>query len=89
MTCRAVLQHVAGYDSSRIFSHGARFTAPLFPGETLRVDLWIDGDSVDFCATAVERDVAVIRNGRTTLRPAATLSKPVGVPAGAAAPGLS
>lgn len=89
MTCRAVLQHVAGYDGSRIFSHGGRFTAPLFPGETLRVDLWVDGDSVDCRATAIERDVAVIRNGRTTLRPAATLSEPAGVPAGAAVPGLS
>ncbi|WP_082544782.1 MaoC family dehydratase [Sphingopyxis sp. Root1497] len=89
MTCRAILQHVVGGDSSRIFSHRARFTAPLFPGETLRVDLWVDGDSVDFRAVAVERDVAVIRNGCTALRPAAARSEPVAVPAGAAAPGLS
>lgn len=73
LTCRAILQGVLGYDGSRIFSHDARFTAPLFPGETLRVDLWVDGDTIDFQATAVERDVAVIRNGRTTLRPAAPL----------------
>jgi len=89
MTCRAILQHVVGYDSSRIFSHGARFTAPLFPGETLRVDLWVDDDIVDFKATAVERDVAVIRNGCTALRPPAVPPAKEGAPAGAAAPGLS
>jgi len=89
MTCRAILQQVVGYDSDRIFSHSARFTAPLFPGETLRVDLWVDGDIVDFKATAVERDVAVIRNGCTALRPAAVSSDRVEAPAGAAASDIS
>lgn len=71
MTCRAVLQTVANYDGSRILSHAARFTAPFFPGETLRIDMWLDGDAVDFRAVAVERDVAVLCNGRTLLRTAA------------------
>jgi acyl dehydratase len=89
MTCRAILQHVVGYDGSRIFSHGARFTAPLFPGETLRIDLWIDSDIVDFKATAVERDIAVIRNGCTALRPATTPPEAAEASAGATAPGIS
>lgn len=69
MTCRAVLQ-VTGYDASRILSHEARFSAPVFPGETLRVDLWIGIHEILFKASIPERGVDVVRNGRTVLRAA-------------------
>ncbi|WP_380871686.1 dehydrogenase [Sphingomonas sp. DBB INV C78] len=68
MTCRAVLQAVCGYDPSRIASHAARFAAPVYPGETVRIDLWQDGDIVSFEASVPERASTVIRNGKTQLR---------------------
>lgn len=68
MTCRAVLQTFADYDPARIASHQARFTAPVFPGETLAVDLWQDGPKISFTARVVERDVMAIRNGLAVLR---------------------
>jgi len=68
MTCRAVLQTFADYDPARIASHQARFTAPVYPGETLAVDLWQDGAEVSFTARVVERDVMAIRNGLAVLR---------------------
>lgn len=67
VTCRAVLQTYAGYDPSRFKSHQARFSSPVFPGETISVDLWKDGDVVSFEARAKERGVTVIKNGKTVL----------------------
>jgi acyl dehydratase len=65
--CRAVLKAYAGYDAARIRSHDARFSAPVFPGETISVDLWRDGDVVSFQARVKARDVVVVRHGRTLL----------------------
>ncbi|MDR3512966.1 MAG: MaoC/PaaZ C-terminal domain-containing protein [Caulobacteraceae bacterium] len=67
ITCRAVLQTYAGYDPTRFKSHQARFSAPVFPGETITVDLWKDGDVISFEARIKERGVTVIKNGKTVL----------------------
>jgi acyl dehydratase len=67
ITCRAVLQTYAEYDPSRFKSHQARFSAPVFPGETITVDLWRDGDVISFEARIKERGVTVIKNGKTVL----------------------
>jgi acyl dehydratase len=67
ITCRAVLQGFADYQPERIKSHAARFSSPVFPGETITVDLWKDGDVVSFEARVKARGVTVIKNGRTVL----------------------
>jgi acyl dehydratase len=67
LTCRAVLQSYAEYQPERIKSHEARFSAPVFPGETITVDLWKDGDVVSFEARVKDRGVTVIKNGKTVL----------------------
>jgi acyl dehydratase len=67
ITCRAVLQTYAGYDPTRFKSHQARFSSPVFPGETITVDLWKDGDVVSFEARVKDRGVTVIKNGKTVL----------------------
>jgi acyl dehydratase len=67
ITCRAVLQTYTDYDASRIQSHAARFSAPVFPGETITVDLWKDGNVVSFEARVKSRNVTVIKNGKTVL----------------------
>jgi acyl dehydratase len=71
MTCRAVLAAWPDVGPEQILSHEARFSAPLFPGETLSVALWRDGKTISFEAQAKERNVAVIKNGKTVLRPVA------------------
>ena len=65
--CRAVLQAFADFDPARLKSHQVRFSAPVFPGETITVDLWRDGDVVSFEARVKERDVLVIKNGKALL----------------------
>ncbi len=67
ITCRAVLQTYAGFDPSKFKSHQARFSAPVFPGETITIDLWRDGDVISFEARIKERGVTVIKNGKTVL----------------------
>ena len=68
ITCRAVLQAITGYDADQIASHQARFSAPVFPGDTIAVDLWTDGRIISFEARVKERGVTVIKNGKTVLR---------------------
>lgn len=67
ITCRAVLQGFADYQPERIKSHSARFSAPVFPGETITVEMWKDGDIVSFEAKVKSRGVTVIKNGMTRL----------------------
>ncbi len=41
-----------------------RFSAPVYPGETIRIEIWRDGGVASFRARVVERDVVAINNGR-------------------------
>jgi acyl dehydratase len=68
ITCRAVLQAITGYDPQQILSHEARFSAPVFPGDTITVDLWKDGSVISFEARVRDRNATVIKNGKTVLR---------------------
>jgi acyl dehydratase len=67
LTCRAVLQTYADYDSAAFRRHAVRFSSPVYPGETVTVDLWKDGDVVSFEARVASRGVTVIKSGRTVL----------------------
>jgi acyl dehydratase len=64
----ALLKSVAGYDPARLTGMAGRFSAPVFPGETIRTEMWRgDGKNpgvIDFRARVVERDVVAINNGR-------------------------
>jgi acyl dehydratase len=68
ISCRAVLQIYADFDPAQIASHQARFAAPVYPGETLTLDLWRDGAVVSFEARVAARSAAVLRNGKSVLR---------------------
>ncbi len=60
--CRAVLSTVAGYAPERIRQFDVRFSKPVFPGETLAVEIWADGNSISFRATVKERPGTVVLN---------------------------
>lgn len=60
----AILRSVCDYDPSRLRSIAGRFSAPVYPGETIRTEIWRDGDVVSFRIRVVERDVVAINNGR-------------------------
>jgi acyl dehydratase len=60
----AVLKTMCGYDPARFKSIAVRFSAPVYPGETIRTEMWKDSNIVSFRARLVERDVIVLNNGK-------------------------
>jgi acyl dehydratase len=64
----AVLKTICGYDPARVTAFAGRFSAPVYPGETVRTEMWRDGHVVSFRARVVERDVIAINNGRAEVR---------------------
>jgi acyl dehydratase len=69
VAARAVLRNFCGYDPQKLVSFAARFSAPVFPGETLRTEMWRDGAIVSFRSRVAERDVVAVTNGRAEIRP--------------------
>jgi acyl dehydratase len=67
ITCRGILQTYADYDASAFRQHAARFSSPVYPGETVTLDLWKDSNVISFEARVKARDAVVIRSGKTVL----------------------
>ena len=68
IACRAILQTVAAYDHTRITGFDVRFSSPVYPGEAIATDIWVDGKRVSFrCRIPGRNDVVVINNGRCAL----------------------
>ncbi len=65
----AILRSMCGYDPARLRLFSGRFSAPVFPGETIRTEMWRDGDIVSFRALVPERNVVAMNNGRAEVRP--------------------
>jgi acyl dehydratase len=64
---RAIIKSCCGNDPSRLKALQARFSSPVFPGETIRTEMWPESSRVSFRARVVERDVIVLNNGLATL----------------------
>jgi len=64
----ALLRTICDYQAERLTAMAGRFSAPVYPGETIRTQMWRDGDVVSFQARAVERDVVAIDHGRAEVR---------------------
>lgn len=67
ITCRGILQTYADYDPTAFKRHAARFSSPVYPGETVTLQLWRDGDVISFEAKVKARAVTVVKNGMTLL----------------------
>ncbi len=63
----ALLRSVCGYDPDRLTGMAGRFSAPVYPGETIRTEIWRDGKVTSFRARVVERDVVAVNNGRAVV----------------------
>jgi len=63
----ALIRACCGYDAGRLRAMRVRFTAPFYPGETLRTRIWRDGDTAFFDAQSVERGVTVLGHGRADI----------------------
>lgn len=63
----AILKTMCDYDPARFKSMTGRFSSPVYPGETIRTEMWRDGPIVSFRVRLVERDVVVLNNGRAEI----------------------
>ena len=63
----AILKTCCGYEPARFKSMAGRFSAPVYPGETMRTEIWRDGDIVTFRASVPARGVTVLNNGRAEI----------------------
>ena len=64
VAARAIIQTVCGNDANKLASLNTRFSSPVYPGETLVVEMWKDGNTgVRFRAKVAERDVIVLSHG--------------------------
>jgi acyl dehydratase len=64
IACQSMVRDICGGDASRLRRMGARFTKPVFPGETIRTEYWTSGGGdVQFRSWAVERNEVVLDRG--------------------------
>lgn len=69
VVAHAIVKTLCGYDHTRLARFDARFSSPVYPGETLVVEMWeADDGLVQFQAKVKERDIVVLANGVAGLR---------------------
>ena len=68
VAAHAVLKTMCGSDPARLALFRARFTAPAYPGETIRTEVWREHNVVQFRSSVIERRVIVLNNGYAELR---------------------
>ena len=59
----AVLKSCLDYEAQRFHSIQLRFSAPVYPGETIRTEMWLEGNNISFRSISVERNIVVLNNG--------------------------
>ena len=59
----ALIKSCCDYDTERFRRMRLRFSAPVYPGETLRTEIWNKGNEVLFRCKSLEQDKVVINNG--------------------------
>jgi acyl dehydratase len=64
----AILKTLCDYDPARFVAMEGRFSSPVYPGETIRTEMWRDGNIVSFRSTVPARNVTVLNNGRAEIR---------------------
>lgn len=64
----AILKSVFDYDPTNFIAMSGRFSAPVYPGETIRTEIWTDGHLVSFRALVPARNVVAMSNGRAEIR---------------------
>jgi acyl dehydratase len=70
LVAKALVDELLDSDPARLHCLSVRFAGPMFPGETLRTSIWIDGDRLLLQADSVERDgAAVLSNATAEVHP--------------------
>ncbi|MBM88093.1 MAG: 3-alpha,7-alpha,12-alpha-trihydroxy-5-beta-cholest-24-enoyl-CoA hydratase [Gammaproteobacteria bacterium] len=59
----ALVKTCCGYDPNRFKRMRLRFSSPVYPGETIRTEIWNEGSHIAFRCKSLEQDKIVINNG--------------------------
>ena len=59
----ALMKTCCGYDPNRFKRMRLRFSAPVYPGDTIRTEIWRGGAEVAFRCKSLEQNKIVINNG--------------------------
>jgi acyl dehydratase len=63
VVAHALVKTWCAYEPARLKALNVRFSSPVYPGETIRTEMWKEGESVLFRAFVAERNVLVLSNG--------------------------
>jgi acyl dehydratase len=66
VAARALVHTACAGDATQLSAIAARFTAPVYPGDTIRTEIWQSGSDLHYRATVPARGVIVIDNGTAT-----------------------
>jgi acyl dehydratase len=67
IACCAVVKTYCPEGPRQIRSFDVRFSAPVFPGETILTQIWREGSTVSYRSIAQERQTVVLNNGKCVL----------------------
>lgn len=71
IAARAIIRACCGNRADQLAGLGARFSSPVYPGETIRTEVWRTGpNELRFQCRVPDRNVTVISGGTATLRTA-------------------
>ncbi|MEO9611850.1 MAG: MaoC/PaaZ C-terminal domain-containing protein [Nitratireductor sp.] len=62
-----LFEEMAGGEPARFGGFACRFSRPVFPGDTLRTDIWKTGDGARFRVTVEDRNEVVLDRGQASL----------------------
>jgi len=68
IACFGLVQHLCAGDPTRLAEIFVRFSRPVYPGDTIRLELFEEGDSWRFRARSKERDEVVLDRGLVRLK---------------------
>jgi len=63
LAAHALVRSFCEYDARRLVCIDTRFSAPVYPGETVRMEMWRQGRQIAFRARVAERDSVVLNHG--------------------------
>ena len=67
VACHALLAARCDYDPARLKRLSTRFSAPVYPGETIRFEMYDEGNEIAFRARVAARDKVVLDHGRAVV----------------------
>lgn len=65
---RTIVRACCDNRPERLRRIGGRFSAPIYPGETVRTEIWIDDETIHFACVAEEREALILSAGTASVR---------------------